>query len=237
VWRWDQGEPFGNDTPNGDPNSTGATFDLPLRLPGQYFDRETNLSYNYYRDYDPSIGRYVQSDPIGIRGGLNTYLYVAGKPVRFADPWGLDNPGMGAYGPYWSAPPVAYNRPPPWTVPVNPGVEAQVQCMMMCLGRTDDPSWPPPEIVVITGGSETWTHTPPSSGGRHHPGEAVDLGAGANPGIAPGTGRKSEVNDCACKCKFTHGGWEPDWSPRSAAHYHVQNGPGAGVPSLSCRPC
>jgi uncharacterized protein RhaS with RHS repeats len=52
VWRWDQGEPFGNDVPNNNPSGAGA-FDFPLRFPGQYFDRETNLASTYFRDYDP----------------------------------------------------------------------------------------------------------------------------------------------------------------------------------------
>jgi RHS repeat-associated protein len=66
--------------PNNNPSGLGA-LDFPLRFPGQYFDRETNLAYNYFRDYDPALGRYVKSDPIGLKGGLNTYLYVAGNPL------------------------------------------------------------------------------------------------------------------------------------------------------------
>ena len=59
-------------------------------------------NYNYFRDYDPSIGRYVESDPIGLGGGLNTYAYVGNHPDINVDPLGLDNPGMGSYGPAWS---------------------------------------------------------------------------------------------------------------------------------------
>src|SRR5262249_174916 len=89
VWRNDNTEPFGDSVPNGDPNNTGTTFDLPLRFPGQNFDQETNTNYNYYRDFDPNLGAYKQSDPIGFRGGLNTYNYVASRPLSFTDRRGL----------------------------------------------------------------------------------------------------------------------------------------------------
>lgn len=103
MWRWDQQEPFGNNVPDENPSGLG-TFDLPLRLPGQYFDKETNLHYKYFWDYDPGLGIYKQSDPIGLSGGLNTYSYVKGNPLLFKDARGLDNPGMGPYGPPWSFP-------------------------------------------------------------------------------------------------------------------------------------
>ncbi|MBI3045569.1 MAG: hypothetical protein HYY78_22410 [Betaproteobacteria bacterium] len=88
VWRWDQTDPFGGNPPNENPSGLG-TFTCNLRLPGQYFDRETNTHYNYRRDYDPAIGRYVQSDPIGLVGGINTYAYVDNDPLRWADRLGL----------------------------------------------------------------------------------------------------------------------------------------------------
>jgi RHS repeat-associated protein len=88
VWRWDNTEAFGNNTPNENPQVVG-TFKFNLRFPGQQFDAETNLHYNYFRDYNPATGRYVQSDPIGLEGGLNTYGYVGANPLALMDPLGL----------------------------------------------------------------------------------------------------------------------------------------------------
>ena len=88
VWRWDHTEPFGSDPANGNPTGLGA-FEFNLRLPGQYFDKETNLHYNYFRDYDPAIGRYVQSDPLSLAGGINTYLFVDANPTSNFDTFGL----------------------------------------------------------------------------------------------------------------------------------------------------
>jgi RHS repeat-associated protein len=88
VWRWDNLDPFGANLPNENPSGLG-NFTCNLRLPGQYFDRETKLHYNYFRDYDAGVGRYVESDPFGIKGGVNLYAYVGGNPLGLADKLGL----------------------------------------------------------------------------------------------------------------------------------------------------
>jgi RHS repeat-associated protein len=88
MWRWDNTEAFGNSQPNENPAGQG-TFKYGLRFPGQYYDAEIGTNYNYFRDYDPSIGRYVESDPMGLYAGLNTYGYANSGPLSFADPLGL----------------------------------------------------------------------------------------------------------------------------------------------------
>ncbi|MCA9458809.1 MAG: RHS domain-containing protein, partial [Nitrospira sp.] len=88
IWRWTS-DPFGEAMPNENPDGDGVFFAFNLRFPGQYFDAETERHYNYFRDYDPALGRYVQSDPIGLVGGINTYTYVGGNPLIYTDSQGL----------------------------------------------------------------------------------------------------------------------------------------------------
>lgn len=82
VWAADY-KPFGEAT------VTVSTITNNLRFPGQYFDAETGLHYNYFRDYDPAIGKYKQADPIGLKGGVNPYLYVSANPINIVDSLGL----------------------------------------------------------------------------------------------------------------------------------------------------
>ena len=86
-WAW-VAEPFGNSAPVEDPIGVGD-LRINLRMPGQYFDVESGLAYNWNRSYDAGVGRYTQSDPIGLAGGINTYSYVGSAPTMFTDPDGL----------------------------------------------------------------------------------------------------------------------------------------------------
>ncbi|MEZ5442498.1 MAG: RHS repeat-associated core domain-containing protein [Lysobacterales bacterium] len=88
IWRWDSA-PFGDTLANEQPSGGLTSYTLNLRFPGQQYDAETGTHYNYFRDYEPGSGRYLQSDPIGLRGGLNVYAYSDLEPIFVTDPDGL----------------------------------------------------------------------------------------------------------------------------------------------------
>lgn len=89
VWRW-QSDAFGKGADESDPDGDGAHVNIMLRFPGQYSDGLTGKFYNHFRYYDPTLGRYMESDPIGLGGGPNLFLYGFANPLSFVDPFGLD---------------------------------------------------------------------------------------------------------------------------------------------------
>lgn len=132
VWRWDNVHTFGANLPDEDPDGNSQIFEYNPRFPGQYFDRETALHYNYFRYYEPETGRYLTPDPIGLAGGLNVYGYVENDPISWIDPDGLvrnrgnsnprsivpnpgNRPGGWSYGQFYpsigNAPPRTANYP------------------------------------------------------------------------------------------------------------------------------
>ncbi|HEY0105573.1 MAG TPA: RHS repeat-associated core domain-containing protein [Rhizomicrobium sp.] len=92
-------DPFGN------PASITGTIINPLRFPGQYQDTETALAQNWFRDYDAMIGRYAESDPLGLEAGVNTFAYALNNPTKWSDAIGLNGPPAGFRGPSSSSGP------------------------------------------------------------------------------------------------------------------------------------
>jgi RHS repeat-associated protein len=108
VWSADY-EPFG------EAEITVNTMTNNFRFPGQYYDGETGLHYNWHRYYDPGIGRYFGADPIGLESGINLYAYVQNDPINSNDPLGLQSgaptaPGLPLFPPI--LPPVFYPGTP-----------------------------------------------------------------------------------------------------------------------------
>ncbi|WP_222705351.1 RHS repeat-associated core domain-containing protein [Xanthomonas massiliensis] len=137
---------------------------LPLGFPGQYQDAETGLWYNGFRDYDPGIGRYLESDPIGLEAGANTYAYVSGNPVSLVDPSGLEGVG-------------------PWTFPPGPQRDAYMAAQN---GARGPDFFQLSVSVYVFGGSVTLSRSGNvfvSGGiGRAYPNPVRGLGASLNAG-------------------------------------------------------
>jgi RHS repeat-associated protein len=88
VWRNDNTEPFGDSPPDENPSGLGV-FEFPFRFDGTYADKETGLLQNWRRELDKSRGQYLQSDPLGLRAGMNTYTHLLGNPLSYTDLEGL----------------------------------------------------------------------------------------------------------------------------------------------------
>jgi len=100
VWAWES-DAFGTTAANEDPDNDSTATIINLRFAGQYYDAETALHYNYFRYYDPNVGRYISSDPIGLVGGPNTYGYGFANPLTFTDRLGLLPPDPAPEGCEW----------------------------------------------------------------------------------------------------------------------------------------
>lgn len=180
MWRWDQAEPFGVNVPDENPSGLGV-YEMPLRYPGQYFDKETNNHYNMARDYWPDGGRYLQTDPIGIATttmpgasnslASNLYLYSLARPTSAFDPDGREVQtccGMTSAMP-------------------DPLVMVGLECMSTCLNDT----------IYISSGTRTPgqnVQTPgAASKSQHLTGLAADVH------IPPS---KSKIRRAAAECGF-----------------------------------
>jgi RHS repeat-associated protein len=140
AWQWAYSA-FGDEKPtiaknrfaNTELNQSFGTTTVPavtfnLRYPGQYFDQETNLHYNYHRSYSATLGRYTQSDPIGLDGGWNRFAYSNQNPLSFTDPLGLQS-NLKPNRPGW----------PDWLQPTRPNPNcATPECVAGLLPATCD---------------------------------------------------------------------------------------------------
>jgi RHS repeat-associated protein len=205
VWRWDLvTTAFGEHAPDADPDGNGLAYPLNLRYPGQYADG-LGFNYNLFRDYDPATGRYLQSDPIGLLGGMNSYTYVGGNPMVAIDPLGL----------------IHYNANPPQTVPVSGPTSTNLQCVENCLGKKLNRN----VDLLISGGAETTGHSLHS---RHYVGEACDVSDFNR--IDP-----ADIFACAEQCGFGGAQHETFRRTPRRNHMHLQLSPGNGVPETGLR--
>ena len=194
IWTWAlQGEAFGNSAPNQDPDLDSTTFVLDMRFPGQRYDAATGLNYNYFRDYDAGSGRYVQSDPIGLEGGLGTYVYVDGRPLSAVDPSGL----------------AIFARPITFRVrpPTGPGT---------LIGK-QHPWFSQPQLRIAPRGGKPKNNIPSWARGTSPTNSETPIEYAyrvcRDAGMEPGKGPKSNLNQLK---KYAETHFKPDGSPPSA---------------------
>jgi RHS repeat-associated protein len=164
LWNVDI-DPFGTAT-----NIATPTVTLDMRLPGQSLQLETNsLHQNRWRDYDPSLGRYIEGDPLGIDAGPNIYAYVSGDPLNVADPTGLYCVAIGQRVNCWFHGHVfGFPRPVGWPAIISPGsplyhqylvlVKTRCSPAKMRTGLANNPT-PGSPMPATSGG--TWNNATP----------------------------------------------------------------------------
>ncbi|GGD36198.1 RHS repeat-associated core domain-containing protein [Pseudoxanthomonas indica] len=106
VWTWDiHGEVFGESSPKEDQDGDLLPLVFNLRFPGQRYDAAAGLNSNYFRNYEPGSGRYMESDSMGMAAGVNTYSYASSTPFVLVDPYGMSGtcPASPSYKPsFWN---------------------------------------------------------------------------------------------------------------------------------------
>ncbi|GAB3039922.1 hypothetical protein GCM10027285_25660 [Oleiagrimonas citrea] len=130
IWSWaKQGNPFGEQQP-----TSGSGFVFNLRFPGQYYDQEAGLAYNLSRDYLASAGRYTESDPLGLRAGLDAYAYVESQPIGRSDLEGLASEEGGGE---------ADDPKARWNDPILRPLQPYIPLEGYFFWHSGDPSYPP----------------------------------------------------------------------------------------------
>jgi RHS repeat-associated protein len=201
---------------------TVGTITNNLRFPGQYYDSETGLAQNWFRDYRTVLGRYWEADPlITAYPSIAPVILSSRGRIGVPDPSGSDSSNSYGYSnPVSSVDPLGLFHYKPGTQMANPDVEAILDCMDKCLGRD----------LGISAGTDKFGHglCPPFFS-QHYIGEAADISKRMNPGLKP-----KDVMCCAKKCGAGFAQTESD-------HYHIQAPVGKGgshgqMPSCGCDP-
>ncbi len=156
----------GNKNPFGEMVTAGSVGEHS-RFPGQVFDKETGLHYNYIRDYDPALGRYIQSDSIGLQAGLNTYGYALQNPIIYTDPTGEVVPAL-----------IACAANPVCAGAVRAGVGALIGGLSATVGALSDPCFDGNLAGVIGAGALV------GGASSFIPGTGALAGAAARGGVA-----------------------------------------------------
>jgi RHS repeat-associated protein len=188
-----------------------------------YYDAETGLSYNYFRDYDPSVGRFVESDPIGQHGGLNTYSYVLNSPVDYVDSLGALRQGGGFTGP----------TDPKWqsVEQAEAKIRNELQKAAACHANGKDYSCIPPFVAEnLSNMLFPFVSRLDMSFVNYQPGRG-NCGGGATPGWNINLGPQSFTQQCGCLASTIY---HELLHNIGLDHPDTQNGPGINQLEAKC---